>query len=167
MLNIYTGCLDRHNAAKISTAFFSSGLICCSPLIYPSLFFFFIPGAGFCRVSQPVWGTGGWSSYQRTVALHRETWNFCMYKIGDSTAFFFLWHCHIVLISLLSSLLFRLILCLLQVSDWINCDTYLHQTFLLQFEVFPHNGKIEVSCTGLLICYVRRHVGWSFSILGS
>ena len=67
-------------------AFFSSGLICSSPLIYPSLFFF-IPGAGFCRVSQPVWETGGWSSYQRTVSLHRNL-KLLYVQNRDSTAFF-------------------------------------------------------------------------------
>lgn len=43
----------------------------CSP--YPASY------VGFCWICLPVWWASRWSNHQRTVALHGETWDLCMY----------------------------------------------------------------------------------------
>lgn len=54
-------------------------------LFFEKCLFFIVyispPCAGFCWICPPVWWVDCWSKHQRTVALHREAWDFCTYSL--------------------------------------------------------------------------------------
>lgn len=89
MLALPNLCGISYLGCEHSLSFFMIGLVA----------YYCTSCSGFCWISQPVWWVGCWSNHQRTVALHRETWDFRMCFYLRSAFFFILWMCLIALFS--------------------------------------------------------------------